>query len=172
MDVTIRPASENDLEQYSSLLQKTYQETYPDDELGLTKDLYSERVFSSERIQSYLKANLLVNDKQKAWLAFINHKLVGSITIKDTGKEFELVGLYVSRAYQSRGVGKMLMEKALDFAKSKDIVLDLYINNIKAIDFYKKWGFKIDFDKGTFFRHWPEWPQNVKAEHQYMRLTQ
>ena len=32
--------------------------------------------------------------------------------------------------------------------------------------------FKIDFDKGTFFRHWPEWPQNVKAEHQYMRLTQ
>jgi ribosomal protein S18 acetylase RimI-like enzyme len=170
--MNIRLAVSSDLSAYTSLLQKTYQDSYTKPEIGLTPACFSEEVFNTKDTQEYLKSNLLQNDNQKCWLAFEGDELVGSITIVGKDKEYELRGFYVASIYQGQGIGKSLWKLALSFAKNKDIVLDIYAHNTKTIDLYKRWGFIIDKDKGEFFRHWDEWPKNVKAKCIYMRLEQ
>jgi len=169
MEIIIRLATKSDLPQYTELLQKTYENAYTDESIDLKKEYFSKEIFNTQNTQEYLASNLEVNEKQKCWLAFDDQKLVGSITIIEREKDYELRGFYVAPEYQGKGVGKNLWELALDFTKEKDITLDIYAHNIKTIELYKKWGFEIDIKRGEFFRHWPEWPEGVKAKSIYMR---
>jgi RimJ/RimL family protein N-acetyltransferase len=169
MNLKIRLANKSDLKEYTQLLQKTYQESYTNPTIGLTKECFSEKIFNSLDTQKYLKSNLIQNNDQRAWLAFDGTKLVGSITVIKRYEEYELRGFYVAIDYQGKGIGKALLKLMLDFTKDKDIVLDIYTHNTKTINIYKRWGFEIDKDKGDFYRHWPEWPENVKAKCIYMR---
>jgi ribosomal protein S18 acetylase RimI-like enzyme len=170
IELLIRHAKKSDLPAYTKMHQKVYQAVLVNEAIGLTKECLSEKVFNSIRIQKYLTSNLVVNSKQKCWLAFDGKELVGSITIIEREKDYELRGFYVAINYQGKGIGKKLWKLALDFAKNKDIVLDIYAHNTKSIEMYKKWGLKIDKEKGEFYRHWPEWPENVKAKSIYMKL--
>lgn len=171
MKVSIRLARKSDIKEYTDLLQKTYQKAYTDESLGLTKNCFSKKVFSTPDTQKYLKSSLTINRKQKTWLAFFRSKMIGSITITDRGKEFELRGFYVATKYQGRGVGKQLWCLAISFASGKDIILDIYVHNKRTINMYKKWGFFIDKKKGVFYRHWPEWSEGLEAKCIYMRLS-
>jgi len=169
MKISIRLAQKSDLAQYTELLQKTYQDAYTDEAIGLKKEYFSKEVFNTLDTQKYLESNLEVNERQKCWLAFVDKSLVGSISIIEREKDYELRGFYVATKYQGKGIGKKLWELTLDFTKGKDITLDIYAHNKKTIEIYKKWGFKIDTERGEFYRHWPEWPKEVKAKSIYMR---
>jgi ribosomal protein S18 acetylase RimI-like enzyme len=171
MKISIRIAKASDLKDYTNLLQKTYEFSYTNQRIGLTKDFFSKEIFLSVDTQKYLKSNLVINRQQKTWIALLNSKLIGSITIIDKGKDCELRGFYVYPEFQGQGIGKQLWEKALAFSEDKDIVLDIYAHNLKTIDMYLKWGFIIDKDRGTFYRHWPEWPKGIQAKCIYMRLV-
>ncbi|MCH8741778.1 GNAT family N-acetyltransferase [Patescibacteria group bacterium] len=151
--------------------QKTFQDAYTNKKIGLTKKHFSKKVFSSLRIQDYLRSNLTLTKKQKTWVVFLKSEMIGSITRTDKGKEYELRGFYVLPKYQGRGIGKQLWKHALNFAKRKDITLDIYAHQLKTINMYKKWGFKIDRKKKAFYRHWAEWPKRLKAKCIYMRLS-
>jgi GNAT superfamily N-acetyltransferase len=169
MEIIFRLATQNDIGQYTNLLQQVYEVAYVFPEKGLTKECFSKEIFASKDTQDYLKSNLVINDKQKTFLAFDKNTLIGSITIEDKGNEYELRGFYVALSYQGKGIGTQLWKKVLPFASDKDIVLDLYAHNQKAISMYEKWGFKKDEQKGHVFRHWPEWPEGLEAECFYMR---
>ena len=170
MDVTIRLPQEGDLPAYTDLLQQTYADAYTNDGLGLTKEVFSQKIFNAPNTQKYLASNLVINENQKTWLAFIDDEMVGSITISDKGNECELRGFYVKTKYQGEGIGRKLWKLALEFSGQKDIVLDSYTHNTKTIEMYKKWGFVIDTAKGEFYRHWLEWPDGLQAKCLYMRL--
>jgi len=172
MNLQIRLARKGDLPLYTKLLQKTYQDSYTSDEIGLSPDCFSEQVFNSPDTQKYLASNLVTNNLQKCWLAFLNSELVGSISIIKTRKDYELRGFYVATKHQGKGTGKRLWNLALDFAKDKDITLDIYAHSTKTIEIYKKWGFEVDTKRGEFYRHWPEWPEGVEAKCIYMRYKQ
>lgn len=169
MKINIREANLSDLPQYTKLLQKTYQDAYVDDEIGLTKDCFAEEVFNTPDTQKYLTSNLEVNPHQKCWLAFISEQLVGALSIIEKEDDYELRGFYVDPSYQGQGIGRQLWELALQFAKNKDITCDIYAHNKKTIEMYKKWGFAVDAKRGEFYRHWEEWPEGVKAKCIYMR---
>ena len=168
--IRIRLAKESDLKNYTELLQRVYQKSYTDNKIGLTADCFSMEVFSTPYTQKYLSSNLKQSSSQRTWLAFSDSKLVGSITITDKGEECELRGFYVDVNLQRRGIGKKLLGYALDFAKAKNISLDLYAHNHKTINLYKKCGFEIDKQKDVFYRHWPEWPESLRAKCIYMKL--
>jgi ribosomal protein S18 acetylase RimI-like enzyme len=169
MDVSMRLAKKSDIKDYTNLLQKTYQAAYTNDKIGLTKDCFSKKIFTTKDTQEYLLSNLAVNKKQKTWLSFLGKELAGTLTITDKGNECELKGFYVKTELQGQGIGKKLWMRALKFAKGRDITLDIYAHNKKTIGIYKKWGFSIDKKKGVFYRHWPEWPDELKAKSIYMR---
>lgn len=171
MKVSIRLARESDLKAYSDLLERTYREVYPDESIGLKEEHFSKEIFSTKRNKDYLEGNIKLSDKRKTWLSFLDSKMVGSITITDLGKEYELTGFYVLTKYHGKGVGRMLWDKALSFAKGKDIVLDVFAHNTRTIDIYKGFGFDVDVEKGEFYRHWPEWPEDVSVRSIYMRFS-
>lgn len=53
--------------------------------------------------------------------------------------------LLVNEGYRGQGIGKMLVDKAIEIAKEEDfrlITLETQTCNIPAIEFYKKCGFK------------------------------
>ena len=59
-----------------------------------------------------------------------------------TGLNDEYIeGVFVSDEMQSQGIGKML----LDYVKSKKVklLLNVYQKNVRAINFYRREGFKI-----------------------------
>jgi len=170
MNLIIRQARPDDLFEYTDLLQKTYQDAYVNDEIGLTIDCFSPEVFNTPDTQDYLRSNLIVNDKQKCWLAFVESKMVGAVTIVERDSDYELRGFYVATEFQGKGIGRKLWEKVLEGIKNKDIVLDIYTHNTRSIKIYNKWGFEIDMKKGQFYRHWNEWPEGVRANCMYMRL--
>lgn len=170
MEIEIKLPSESSLKEYTHLLQNIYENTYTAQKLGLTKECFSKEVFNTPNTQKYLKSNLQITSKQKTLLAYDKNTLIGSITIEHIGNECELRGFYVAIKYQNKGIGKKLFKRIRAYAGNKDIILDIYAHNKKTINIYKKWGFEIDKKKGVLYRHWPEWPEKLKAKSIYMRL--
>lgn len=175
MKTFIRLAELSDLPSYTELLQQTYAATYANEALGLTKECFSPEIFANKNTQEYLQSHLTNSDTQKTWLAFVDEKLVGSITcILKNKNEAELTGFYVHPDFQGKGIGKKLYHHALNFAEKRNLFLDIYCHNTKTIETYKKWGWKLDTTKGEggyFYRHWSEWPKGLQAKCQYMKLV-
>ncbi|GAA0725060.1 N-acetyltransferase [Clostridium malenominatum] len=69
-------------------------------------------------------------------------KIKGFIGIVD--KSY-IAGLFVSNKYQSSGIGSKLIEKCKE--QYLLLKLDVYAKNLKAVEFYKKHGFKIEIEK-------------------------
>ena len=51
-----------------------------------------------------------------------------------------IAGLYVDRAYRREGIGSKLLEKCKE--EHDKLTLDVYLKNQKALEFYKRHGFK------------------------------
>ncbi len=171
MNISIRPARVSDLKDYTSMMQQTYVHAYVDDSIGLTENCFSVEVFASPDTQAYLRSKLVSSQAQQSWLAENDVQIAGGIVIEDKGETCELTGFYVLPHFQGQGIGKKLWQKALQFAKNKDITLDIYAHNKATIEVYKHWGFAEDTSQPHFYRHWPEWPAGLQAECLYMRRS-
>lgn len=71
-----------------------------------------------------------------------NNEIKGFIGIMEKS---DIAGLFVSNKYHSNGIG----EKLLNVCKKEypTLKLDVYAENLKAVSFYKKHGFKIYKEK-------------------------
>lgn len=171
---TIRFGSINDLQNYTRLLQKTYEFAYTNEKLGLTKSCFSSEIFATTESQEYLRSHLINTHKQKTWLMFENSTLIGSITCAlKNAHEAEISGFYINPMYQGKGMGKKLYNVALKFAGNRNLLLDIYVHNTKSIRMYEKWGWRLDptrGDEGYFYRHWKEWPEGLQAKCMYMKF--
>jgi DNA-binding MarR family transcriptional regulator/GNAT superfamily N-acetyltransferase len=99
-----------------------------------------------ERVLSNPKKEIL-DQKGEIFFALHNGEVVGTCAVKKTApKTYELLKMAVAEKFQSRGVGKMLMQKAVDFAKSqkaKTLELDTSRKLEKAMSLYESFGFKV-----------------------------
>jgi len=176
MNLTIRNSNLRDLHKYTDLLQQTYESSYINNKIGLTKECFSKEIFNSIDTQNYLKTKLINSSTQKTWLVFSNSKLIGSATCKIIDKDkAEFSGFYVLPDFQNQGIGKMLYKNVLDFAKNRNLLLGIYTHNTKTIEIYKKWGWQIDISRGEngyITGHWPEWPDGIIAKSVYLILKQ
>ncbi len=67
-------------------------------------------------------------------------------------KTLEIARIYAMTSMIGKGVGHLLMQTSISVAKEKGkeiIWLGVWEKNIRAIDFYKKWGFE-KFDVSDF----------------------
>lgn len=170
LNIVIRQSNLDDLDRYTTMMQQTYEDTYVDDSIGLTAERFSLEIFTNDVTQSYLKAKLINDEKQKAWVACDGEDIVGAVTIqsKDDGT-CEMSGFYVLPPYQGNGIGTLLWSRVLEFTSGRQITLDTYTHNSKTIQLYKHWGFQEDLSKPRFYRHWSSWPKGLEAEAMYMQ---
>ncbi len=98
-------------------------------------------------------------------LATLNSEIIGIATINSSQKErtkhVGTLGIVVSEKYTGMGLGKVLMNELLEWARNNGITRKISLvtneNNTKAIDLYKKLGFekegllkKDNFIRGTY----------------------
>ncbi len=91
----------------------------------------------------------IIHKGGEIWFAEVlisnDKKIVGTIGLTPCDNEWELNKLAVVPEFQGKGIGKILVQTALDFAKKlgiKKLVLDSNSHLIKAIRLYESFGFK------------------------------
>lgn len=174
VNIIIREAKSDDFKQYADLLQRTYQLTYADEEIGLKREFFDEKYWDTKQAVDYLTNHLVNSETRRSWLAFDNNKLIGSIYCELVGENVAwLAGFYVDPDYQGLGIGRKIYKLVLEFVKNRELQLEVYAHATKTIEMYKKWGWKIDKDKGKngyYDLHWEKWPEGLSARCMYMKL--
>jgi GNAT superfamily N-acetyltransferase len=139
----------------SELARKTFIETYADLSNPDNLQLYVESHFTEELINEEF-----TNPAFRFYIAWINNTAVGFTKIRKdrqpkgiTGKRcLEIERIYVLQEFQGFSIGKELMKLAKQIAKDEGdqvIWLQVWQQNEKAIQFYRKSGFVV-YETHTF----------------------
>lgn len=145
----IRECVAEDAETLSLLGQATFLETFAGILEG--RDILS-HCFSAHSASVY--RSWLQQDQSKLWVvhmrpgqAPIGYLLLGpaQIPVADLSSEdLEIKRIYLLHRFQGSGLGKRLLAAAVDHSKAtkaKRLLLGVYANNAKAINFYQRCGF-------------------------------
>jgi len=85
-------------------------------------------------------------------IAEINKKITGYLTFKKGGvrrtSHLGYISIFIKRKYREKGIGRLLMEELTEWAKQnpeiEKLSLLVFANNKRAIELYKKTGFKTE----------------------------
>jgi len=143
MSVTIRQATESDFEQLGALFVEEL--TF---HAGLLPDLYQ----VADPIMTYeWFGRIITNDDQVIFVAELDQEIVGlvQLTLRSNPADpiyqprryVHVNDLAVTKRYYRRGIGRLLMTKAREWAQSKgasEIELNVWELNERAISFYEE----------------------------------
>jgi ribosomal protein S18 acetylase RimI-like enzyme len=146
MTIEIHDATPNDGEGIYHVQLHTWLATYPNAELGITReDIESRfRPTSEEAIRRRQARNQSINTDPQVhfWVAKEAERIVGFCMARKEEPQNILQAIYVLPEYQGTGIGKRLMQTALDWlGNQQDIVLTVASYNQNAINFYQRFGF-------------------------------
>lgn len=146
----IHLATAADAEPLAALAERTFRDTFADDNAVGDMEAYVRDSFSLDQVRAEL-----ADDTNTFLLAFVDDverptgyaKLrTGTADPSVTGPDpVELERLYVDRSAIGHGVGAALMRASLDAARSaghRTLWLGVWERNERAISFYEKWGFE------------------------------
>ena len=140
-EILISEAKLEDADGITFVQKTTWLATYPNKEAGITHQDILEtvnhwglgvknRLSNPEPIRNY-------------WVAKDNGKVVGMCLATKGEDDNTLQAIYILPEYQGKHIGRQLCDKALEWlGREKNIVLGVVTYNQKAIEFYKKHGFK------------------------------
>ncbi|OFW63666.1 hypothetical protein A3A76_04380 [Candidatus Woesebacteria bacterium RIFCSPLOWO2_01_FULL_39_23] len=143
MNVIVKTAKSGDWE----TIQKLNNQVFINDQEH-DNDLDMNWPFSPKGIKYY--KDLASGKYGKCFIAYLDNQPVGyiALAIKDFGyrksKYIEIENIGVNPQHRSKGIGKMLMDEAVGWAKEQKatkLYVSAYWGNERAIDFYKKNGF-------------------------------
>jgi GNAT superfamily N-acetyltransferase len=123
----------------------TWLETYPNEELGITREDVASRFVLDDTEEGKKKMEerkkRLADPNAPTWVAKDGDEVIG-FCIASKGDENRVGAIYLLPEYQGQGIGRKLMETALSWlGDEKDIYIDVASYNHKAIRFYEKFGF-------------------------------
>jgi diamine N-acetyltransferase len=147
MAINIRPCAINDLYKLQSIGPDTYDETFRMMNSPETMDKYLQEAFSLKKLSKELRSKYC-----KFYFMYLDNELVGYLKINDAPAQsdindpesIEVERIYVRKKHKGKGLGKVLMDYALQQAKEKKkyfVWLGVWEKNKDAISFYKKMGF-------------------------------
>jgi ribosomal protein S18 acetylase RimI-like enzyme len=146
----IRTATLADAEPLAALAERTFRDTFADDNSTADMDAYVRDSFSLDRVRAEL-----AEDMNTFLLAFMDGEAQphgyaklrnGTTDPSVTGPDpVELQRLYVNPSTMGQGVGAALMRASLDAARSagrRTLWLGVWERNARAITFYERWQFE------------------------------
>ena len=148
MGIVIRPVKWNDFEDIVKNYYAFYEEIKTDPYFGIT--LYDDLPDIPSEINWFM--NLIISTNLGEAIAIVaedSGRVVGLCDIHNKRPNTELshigvLGIAIAKEYRDRGIGTLMIEKAIELSKSKFkiIVLEVFSSNERAIHLYEKLGFK------------------------------
>jgi N-acetylglutamate synthase-like GNAT family acetyltransferase len=103
------------------------------------EEIFHEKASNLEDLED-IKNNFI-----KLWILEENNKIIGTVGIKNQNAQIRISRLYLKKSERGKGLGKMLMNKALSYCKKqklKKIFLTTY-EKMNSQGFYENIGFKV-----------------------------
>ncbi|MFB5676059.1 GNAT family N-acetyltransferase [Paenibacillus terreus] len=147
MTLTIKKCSHEDLQILQEISIETFNDTFKDQNSPENMKAYLERAFNVKQLEKELS-----NSAAEFFFACSNEELAGYLKINMNDAQSENMGdesleierIYIKSKFQKHGLGKYLLNKAVEIAMKhhkKKIWLGVWEKNENAIAFYKKMGF-------------------------------
>lgn len=149
---TVTLACPDDAEGINQVFYQTWLATYPNSELGITKELIDMRVrewILPDRIEK--RRYLIVSPPtgETMLVAKQQRKIVGVCAVVRHSTKNRLQAIYVLPEFQGKGIGRSLWEEALRYLDgAHETLLSVVTYNKKTIRFYESLGFR---DTGARF---------------------
>ncbi|MGJ7922572.1 GNAT family N-acetyltransferase [Neobacillus sp. LXY-4] len=147
MTIKIKKCTLEDSGILQEISYETFIETFKDQNSPENMNAYLERAFNIKQLEKEL-----TNISSHFFFVYVNNDVAGylKVNINDAQSEemgdesLEIERIYIKNKFQKLGIGKVLLNKALenaiDFNKKK-IWLGVWEKNENALAFYKKMGF-------------------------------
>ncbi|MEZ8224392.1 N-acetyltransferase family protein [Vibrio splendidus] len=139
----IKKARLSDCLDLAALSLQVWLHTYATQGLRAKVSHYALSTFTERHFQQ-----LLNNPACQIWVYIHEEHLVGFISVdldsnfNDETHGYEVTTLYVSEHFQGQGVGRKLLDE-IKVQHGASFWLSTWVNNQKAIDFYRNLGFKL-----------------------------
>lgn len=139
-EIIIEAATPEDAAGIGVVQREGWLTTYPNVELGITEEVIVSRGFIGDKQRA---ERIRTQRDAKVWVAKDGDRVVG-FSVASLGEKMNKVGaLYILSEYRGKGIGKKLMQQALDWlGNEKDICLGVVYYNDNAISFYERFGFE------------------------------
>ncbi|MER0465788.1 GNAT family N-acetyltransferase [Bacillus cabrialesii subsp. cabrialesii] len=147
MTINIKKCSLEDVKILQEISVETFNDTFKDQNSPENMKAYLESAFNAKQLEKELSTM-----SSQFFFVYIHHEVAGYVKVntddaqsEEMGKEsLEIERIYIKNKFQKHGLGKHLLNKALDVAlecNKKKIWLGVWEKNENAIAFYKKMGF-------------------------------
>ncbi|QVY62123.1 GNAT family N-acetyltransferase [Cytobacillus gottheilii] len=147
MTMTIKECTIEDLRELQSISVETFTETFKHHNSAEHLNAYLEKAYNLNKLEQEL-----ANPSSQFFFVYIYQEVAGYLKINTGDAQSEVMGddsleverIYVKKKFQKHGLGKNLMNKAVEVAKEQKkekIWLGVWEENENAIEFYKKKGF-------------------------------
>lgn len=147
MKIDVKQCKLADLQQLQEISIETFNETFKDQNTPENMQAYLEKAFNTEQLEKELS-----NPSSKFFFLYYNNEIAGFLKININEAQSEKMGndsleierIYIKSNFQKHGLGKYLLNKAVDIAtelQKNKIWLGVWENNENAIAFYKRMGF-------------------------------
>ncbi|MBB1283392.1 GNAT family N-acetyltransferase [Flavisolibacter sp. BT320] len=155
MNLTLRPATWEDATLVADISRQTFYDTFAADNTPENMAKFLNEQFTRGKLM------LEVGSPENTFLlAYADSEIAGYLKLREGRKLpclkntsfIEIARLYVLKDFIGKGVGRRLMQAAIDIAKEKEkeiVWLGVWEHNHRAITFYTAWGFQ-KFDEVDF----------------------
>lgn len=154
-NLLIKECSLEDIEKIKYISEKTFYETFSNENTKEDMENYSKENFSYQCLENEIKNHdsiFYVVENNEEVVAYMKLNFDKAQTEAVHNNTLEVQRIYLLQKYKNKHIGKRLMEKAIEIGRNKNlnyIWLGVWENNINAINFYEKLGFK-KFDTHIF----------------------
>ena len=144
----IKECSLEDIEKVKYISEKTFYETFADQNTEEDMNKYLKENFSYEKMtyeinNSYSKFYIVENNDDV--VAYMKINFDKAQIEEGHNNTIEVQRIYVLEDFKGKRIGKALIQKAIEIGKESKVDylwLGVWEHNIKAIGFYEKLGFK------------------------------
>lgn len=147
MTINIKLCNFADLVELQEISYETFNETFKNQNSPENMNAYLERAFNIKQLEKELS-----NSSSQFFFIYFNNDVAGYLKVNTNDAQSEEMGeesleverIYIRNKFQKQGLGKYLINKAIEIAIEQEknkIWLGVWEKNENAIAFYRKIGF-------------------------------
>jgi ribosomal protein S18 acetylase RimI-like enzyme len=147
MSINIKQCNLGEIQKLQEISYETFIETFKDQNSSENMNAYLEKAFNIKQLEKELS-----NISSHFFFVYFNNEVAGYLKVNTQDAQSENMGedsleierIYVRAKCQKLGLGKYLINKAIDIAVEQEknkVWLGVWEKNENAIAFYKKLGF-------------------------------